>query len=147
MVRKIPKVNSCEIVRCGSGWKTIRMFGEYTKYFETVVGENNKGMKIVKITDERFEAFGVEVGWHLQKLGKKNILKKGYRMLNLLLISEGNSAHDGYEITFFSNENNNQASESSVTSSVDSSKSTKRKKPGSDETIDQAIALKKRKML
>ena len=83
------------------GHKVVRLFDSYDKYFFGAKGDDGKGLIIDDYIDDDFEDLGIGLGWQLQKLGKRNVMKTSFIMLKNQLMAQASTAKKfGYELTF-----------------------------------------------
>eukprot|EP01083_Nonionella_stella_P031684 86744_1 len=90
----------CELVQKEKGIRVLRLFATFDKYIETKAGEKGKGMVVSGYIDYYIQELGVNIGWKLSKLGKKNVNKTSFIMLRNQLLAQSCIAKDGYELTF-----------------------------------------------
>eukprot|EP00484_Ammonia_sp_Unknown_P004332 CAMPEP_0197077412 /NCGR_PEP_ID=MMETSP1384-20130603/212607_1 /TAXON_ID=29189 /ORGANISM="Ammonia sp." /LENGTH=1280 /DNA_ID=CAMNT_0042516279 /DNA_START=629 /DNA_END=4471 /DNA_ORIENTATION=+ len=108
---KTDKLKS-ELVKEELGLKVVRLFDAYDKYFVGVKGDDGKGVVVEGFVDDDFEDYGIGIGWKLQKLGKRNVIKTSFLMLKNQLTAQASTAKKaGYELTFIDESVTNSASQ------------------------------------
>jgi len=93
-----------EMIEDGGNNKVIRLYHNIDKYIKSAAEKGPKGYKIVeynKMFGNDLKELGVEIGWKLTKLGKKDVSKAFYQMTKTNLgVEFRNCQNKGYEVTF-----------------------------------------------
>ena len=93
-----------EMIQDGENTKVIRLYHNIDKFVKSAADKGPKGYKIVeynKMFGNDLKELGVEIGWKLTKLGKKDVSKAFYQMTKTNLgVEFRNCQNKGYEVTF-----------------------------------------------
>ena len=75
----------CELVEDALRRKVVRLYGALKDYVETEAGPKGKGLVVAGHRGAALQALGVDVGWALSRLGKRNGLQIEHMDGSLLL--------------------------------------------------------------
>merc|ERR1712154_605253 len=93
-----------EVVEDSEKEKTLRLYHNLDKYIKGSAEKGPRGYKIAefqKMFGSDLKNVGVDIGWKLTKLGKKDVSKAFYQMTRTNIgVEFRNSQNKGYEVTF-----------------------------------------------